>query len=231
MLIAFHKPYGVLSQFTPEPGSKWRTLAEFGLPKSVYAIGRLDADSEGLLLFSDEPGLNSLLLDPEHGHRREYWAQVEGRPDAVAVARLEKGVDHGDDRSRQRLVDVGGEVPEALFSRGNGIAAEFLGRLHVGEDRTATFDGNLARRLPLPAGLLRLRVHARADVMLGLVNGAVVERLAVQHSRAALPMQGVDVGHQGRTRSRARRASSATSSASRLMRGCSAWARLRPAAS
>ena len=71
MMIALNKPYGVLSQFTPEPGSRWRTLAEFGLPKNVYAIGRLDADSEGLLLFSDEPGLNSRLLDPEHGHRRE----------------------------------------------------------------------------------------------------------------------------------------------------------------
>ena len=79
MLLAFHKPYGVLSQFTPEPGSRWRTLAEFSLPKNVYAIGRLDADSEGLLLLADEPGLNSRLLDPENGHRREYWVQVERR--------------------------------------------------------------------------------------------------------------------------------------------------------
>ncbi len=54
-LIALHKPYGVLSQFTPEPGSRWRTLAELGLPRGVYPLGRLDADSEGLLLLSDEP--------------------------------------------------------------------------------------------------------------------------------------------------------------------------------
>src|SRR4051812_46022471 len=46
MHLAFHKPYGVLSQFTPEPGSRWRTLADFGFPKGVYPIGRLDADSE-----------------------------------------------------------------------------------------------------------------------------------------------------------------------------------------
>lgn len=114
MLLAFHKPYGVLSQFTPEPGSKWRTLAEFGLPKNVYAIGRLDADSEGLLLFSDEPGLNSRLLDPEHGHRREYWAQVEGRPDAAALARLEKGIDLGDYQTRParaRLLDPAPALP------------------------------------------------------------------------------------------------------------------------
>ncbi len=91
MLLALHKPYGVLSQFTPEPGSHWRTLADFGLPPGVYALGRLDADSEGLLLLSDEPGLNSRLLDPAHAHRREYWAQVEGIPSAEALARLECG--------------------------------------------------------------------------------------------------------------------------------------------
>ena len=54
MLIAFHKPFGVLSQFTGD-GSPNRPLAEFGFPKNVYPIGRLDADSEGLLLLSDEP--------------------------------------------------------------------------------------------------------------------------------------------------------------------------------
>ncbi|MBS0632345.1 MAG: pseudouridine synthase [Verrucomicrobia bacterium] len=91
MLLAFHKPYGVLSQFTPEPGSAWRTLADFGLPKNVYALGRLDADSEGLLLLSDEAGLNSRLLDPEQGHHREYWAQVERVPSAEALAKLERG--------------------------------------------------------------------------------------------------------------------------------------------
>ena len=91
MLLALHKPYGVLSQFTPEPGSKWRTLADFKLPPNVYALGRLDADSEGLLLLSDEPGLNSRLLDPANAHRREYWAQVEGIPSSAALTRLERG--------------------------------------------------------------------------------------------------------------------------------------------
>lgn len=91
MLLAFHKPYGVLSQFTPEPGERWRTLAEFALPKNVYALGRLDADSEGLLLLSDERGLNTRLLDPKHAHRREYWAQVERVPARETLARLERG--------------------------------------------------------------------------------------------------------------------------------------------
>jgi 23S rRNA pseudouridine2457 synthase len=91
MLLVFHKPYGVLSQFTPEPGSRWSTLADFGFPKNVYALGRLDADSEGLLLLSDEPGLNSRLLNPAAAHVREYWAQVERVPSADAVARLGRG--------------------------------------------------------------------------------------------------------------------------------------------
>jgi 23S rRNA pseudouridine2457 synthase len=91
MLCALNKPYGVLSQFTPEPGSRWRTLADFGLPARVYPLGRLDADSEGLLLLTDEAGLNAKLLDPKHGHRREYWAQVERVPTAATLAQLAKG--------------------------------------------------------------------------------------------------------------------------------------------
>src|SRR5258707_1394225 len=79
VLIAFHKPYGVLSQFTPD-GSPHRTLAEFEFPPGLYPIGRLDAESEGLLLLSDEPFLNKKLLAPENAHARTYWAQVERAP-------------------------------------------------------------------------------------------------------------------------------------------------------
>src|SRR3989442_12860491 len=92
MLIAFNKPYGVLSQFTPEPGSPHRTLADFGFPKNVWPIGRLDADSEGLLLLSDEPELNAKLLHPARGHGRVYWVQVERVPTRDAVAQLERCV-------------------------------------------------------------------------------------------------------------------------------------------
>lgn len=114
VLIALNKPYGVLSQFTPEPGSRWRTLAEFGLPPRVYALGRLDADSEGLLLLSDEPGLNSRLLDPKHAHPREYWAQVERIPDNDALRRLAQGVQLGDHRClpcRVRRLDPSPTLP------------------------------------------------------------------------------------------------------------------------
>lgn len=114
LLLALHKPYGVLSQFSPEPGSRWRTLAEFGLPPRVYPLGRLDADSEGLLLLSDEPGLNTRLLDPRHAHRREYWAQVEGIPDEAALARLRAGVELKDFRTlpcRARRFDAPPALP------------------------------------------------------------------------------------------------------------------------
>src|ERR1051325_7793528 len=91
MLIAFHKPYGVLSRFTPD-GSPHRPLADFGFPSGVYPLGHLDADSEGLLLLSDEPELNERLLHPERGHRRVYWAQVERTPSAESLRKLERGV-------------------------------------------------------------------------------------------------------------------------------------------
>ena len=101
MLIAFNKPFEVLSQFTGDlprqgastaGGSPNRTLAEFGFPKNVYPIGRLDADSEGLLLLSDEPGWNEKLLHPRHAHDREYWVQVERIPSPENLKQLQKGV-------------------------------------------------------------------------------------------------------------------------------------------
>jgi 23S rRNA pseudouridine2457 synthase len=91
MLIAFNKPFGVLSQFTRDDSPN-RTLAEFGFPPNVYTIGRLDADSEGLLLLSDETALNARLLQPREGHPRVYWVQVEGVPTSEDLARLSRGV-------------------------------------------------------------------------------------------------------------------------------------------
>ncbi len=91
MLIAFNKPFGVLSKFTPD-GSPNRVLAEFGFPKQVYPLGRLDADSEGLLLLSDEAALNQTLLHPSRGHDREYWAQVERIPAEKALRELSRGL-------------------------------------------------------------------------------------------------------------------------------------------
>jgi 23S rRNA pseudouridine2457 synthase len=90
MLIVFNKPCGVLSRFTPD-GSPNRTLAEFGFPRNVYPLGRLDADSEALLLLSDEARLNQALLHPRHAHQRQYWAQVERIPTPHALLKLGVG--------------------------------------------------------------------------------------------------------------------------------------------
>ena len=91
MLLAFHKPYGVLSQFTPDDSPN-RPLAGFGFPPRVYPVGRLDADSEGLLLLTDEAALNAQLLPPDRRHPRTYWAQVERVPERAALATLARGV-------------------------------------------------------------------------------------------------------------------------------------------
>ncbi len=92
MIIAFHKPYGVLSQFTPEPGSTHLSLSVFDFPPEVYPIGRLDADSEGLLLLTNERNLPSAILDPEAGHQRTYRVQVEGTITDMAIKQLTEGV-------------------------------------------------------------------------------------------------------------------------------------------
>ncbi|MBM5828448.1 MAG: pseudouridine synthase, partial [Cyanobacteria bacterium M_surface_7_m2_040] len=89
--VLFHKPYGVLSQFTPEPGSAWQCLADYIDLPGVYAAGRLDADSEGLLLLTSDGRLQQRLTDPGFGHWRRYWVQVEGdganHPGALAQLR------------------------------------------------------------------------------------------------------------------------------------------------
>lgn len=92
--VLFHKPYGVLSQFTQDhPGQ--RTLAEFDLPSGVYPVGRLDQDSEGLLLLSNDGDLIHHLLDPKFGHERTYAVQVEGVPTEESLQRLRHGVTLG----------------------------------------------------------------------------------------------------------------------------------------
>jgi len=92
MLIAFNKPYGVLCQFTDRSAPPRRTLAEFGLPPEIYPAGRLDFDSEGLLLLTDDGVLANRLTDPRHKQPKTYWAQVEGDPDDAQLAALRGGV-------------------------------------------------------------------------------------------------------------------------------------------
>jgi 23S rRNA pseudouridine2457 synthase len=96
MLIAFNKPYGVLCQFTDRSRPPRRTLAGFGLPAGVYAAGRLDFDSEGLLLLTDDGALAHKLTDPRHKQPKTYWVQVEGDPREAQLEALRRGVELND---------------------------------------------------------------------------------------------------------------------------------------
>ena len=104
MLIAFNKPYGVLCQFTDRGTPPRPTLAGFGLPPGVYAAGRLDHDSEGLLLLTDDGILANRLTDPRHKQPKTYWVQVEGDPDEASLRILREGVTLNDGPTRPARV-------------------------------------------------------------------------------------------------------------------------------
>lgn len=93
-LIGFNKPYGVLSQFTQE--GRWRGLKDFIELPGVYVAGRLDADSEGLLLLTDDGELQAHIADPRFKMAKTYWAQVEGVPDETVLLALRHGVQLSD---------------------------------------------------------------------------------------------------------------------------------------
>lgn len=90
MIIAFYKPYNILSQFTGDKPEE--TLSVFSLPKNVYACGRLDKDSEGLLILSDEANIQHRLTDPKFEKEKTYWVQVEGIPTNEALNEFQKGL-------------------------------------------------------------------------------------------------------------------------------------------
>jgi len=113
-LLRFNKPYGVLSQFTPE--GRWRGLKDFIAEPGVYVAGRLDADSEGLLLLTNDGQLQARISDPRHKMEKTYWVQVEGVPDEAALAALQRGVPLNDGPTlpaRVRRLDP----PPALWER------------------------------------------------------------------------------------------------------------------
>jgi 23S rRNA pseudouridine2457 synthase len=113
-LICFNKPYGVLSQFTAE--GRWRGLKDFIDVPGVYVAGRLDADSEGLLLLTNDGPLQARISDPRHKMEKTYWVQVEGVPDEAALERLRQGVALNDGPTRPARAR-GMPEPAALWPR------------------------------------------------------------------------------------------------------------------
>lgn len=114
MLIAFNKPFGVACKFSPEPGRQ--TLADFIDRRDVYPAGRLDTDSEGLLLLTDNGVLQARIAEPKHHLAKQYWAQVEGAPSPAALALLRTGVNLGDFTTRAALATLI-ETPDELWPR------------------------------------------------------------------------------------------------------------------
>ncbi|WP_349811117.1 pseudouridine synthase [Xanthomonas dyei] len=122
MLVLLNKPYGVLSQFSDRSQPPKRTLAEFGLPPDVYAAGRLDHDSEGLLLLTDDGALAHRLTDPRHKQPKTYWVQVEGEPQETQLQALRDGVLLNDGPTRPATVRKLDPAPE-LWPRNPPVRA------------------------------------------------------------------------------------------------------------
>ena len=173
MLLAFNKPYGVLCQFTDRSEPPRRTLAAFGLPPGVYAAGRLDFDSEGLLLLTDEGTLANRLTDPKHRQPKTYWVQVEGEPGQAQLAALRAGVDLNDGRTRPagaRRIDPPPLWPRDPPVRYRKTVADAWLELVLREGRNRQ-----VRRMTAAVGLptLRLvRVSVGGVALDGLLPGA-----------------------------------------------------------
>lgn len=106
-VVLFNKPYGVLSQFTSSDGRP--TLKDFLPQAGIYAAGRLDSDSEGLLILTDDGRLQQRIADPRHKLPKIYWAQVEGIPDPAVLGMMASGLDLGDFKSKPCRVRL---IPE-----------------------------------------------------------------------------------------------------------------------
>jgi 23S rRNA pseudouridine2457 synthase len=172
VLIAFNKPFGVLCKFTPENDRP--TLADYIKIPGVYAAGRLDADSEGLLLLTDDGALQARIAHPRHKLDKSYWAQVEGIPTEEALAQLRRGVDLGDFTTRpagaRRI-----EEPRGLWARTPPIRHRLRVPTTWLELRLSEGKNRQVRRMTARVGFptLRLVRAAIGDVQLdGLAPGA-----------------------------------------------------------
>ncbi|MDQ3038720.1 MAG: pseudouridine synthase [Pseudomonadota bacterium] len=179
MLIAFNKPYGVLCQFTDRSTPPRPTLAGFGLPPAVYAAGRLDFDSEGLLLLTDDGALAHRLTYPRHKQSKTYWVQVEGAPVAEQLKALAEGVVLNDGNTlpaRARCIEAPSPWPRDPPVRIRKTVPDAWLELVIHEGRNRQ-----VRRMTAAVGLPTLRLirlavagHALGDLQPGewrLVRG------------------------------------------------------------
>ena len=154
--LLLHKPYGVLSQFSPEPGSRWQTLADLVDVPAVYAAGRLDADSEGLLLLTSDGRLQQRLTDPRFGHWRRYWVQVEGdattRPEALELLRQGVTIQH----------------VSTLPARARLLAADQLAAAGIGERQPP-----IRQRLQIPTSWLDIELREGRNRQIRRMTAAV----------------------------------------------------------
>jgi 23S rRNA pseudouridine2457 synthase len=154
-LILLNKPFGFICQFSPS--GRHPTLADLVPVPGVYPAGRLDTDSEGLLVLTDDGRLQGRIADPRHKLEKGYWVQVEGTPEHAALDLLRRGVDLGDFVTRPARVDVIAE-PEGLWPRDppirvrRAIPTAWLDiRIREGRNRQV-------RRMTARAGLPTLRL-------------------------------------------------------------------------
>ena len=151
--ILFNKPFGVLSQFTDE-GTGHPTLKRFIPVPEVYAAGRLDRDSEGLLLLTDDGGLITKLTDPRHHAEKAYWVMVEGDPSTEKLSRLERGVQLKDYRTlpcKVRIIPEPGLPPRLKPVTPHGQTAWIEIKLREGKKRQI-------RHMTATVGLFTLRL-------------------------------------------------------------------------
>ncbi|MET0226364.1 MAG: pseudouridine synthase [Dokdonella sp.] len=158
MLILFNKPYGVLSQFTDRSTPPRRTLAEFVEETDVYAAGRLDYDSEGLLILTDDGALAHRLTDPLHKLEKTYLVQVEGSPSDAQLEALRKGVPLADGMTLPAAAAALDTAPAWLWPRDPPIrfrknVADAWIRLSIREGRNRQ-----VRRMTAAVGLPTLRL-------------------------------------------------------------------------
>jgi 23S rRNA pseudouridine2457 synthase len=156
VLIAFNKPYGVLCQFTDRSVPPRPTLAGFGLPPDVYPAGRLDHDSEGLLLLTDDGALAHRLTDPRHKQPKTYLVQVEGDPQAAQLEALRRGVELNDGPTRPaqaRIVAAPALWPRDPPVRFRKTVPDAWLEIVIGEGRNRQ-----VRRMTAAVGLPTLRL-------------------------------------------------------------------------